>query len=334
MALRKVRSAWIFLSATVMLLFSSCATKSNIEQVAMSDNYRIYYEIFVASFYDTDGDGMGDLQGIRQKLDYLNEAGSSKSLGVNGLWLMPIMSSPSYHKYDVTDYYSVDPDYGTLEDFKALAAACKERNIALIIDLPINHTSDRHPWFQAALSGDQDYENYYRFRDDFASDFHKDERSGRFFEGHFGSHMPDLNLANPQVRQELSDICKFWLDAGVNGFRLDAVSWFFSSNITANVEFLSWLYNELKTFDPDVYLVGEAWSDATTILALYESAIPSFFNFPFSQSTGTLISSIRAGKGASLASAVDRWYAQLPQGAIDAPFLTNHDHARSAGALM
>ena len=166
-----------------MLLFSSCATKSNIEQVAMSDNYRIYYEIFVASFYDTDGDGMGDLQGIRQKLDYLNEAGSSKSLGVNGLWLMPIMSSPSYHKYDVTDYYSVDPDYGTLEDFKALATACKERNIALIIDLPINHTSDRHPWFQEALSGDQDYENYYRFRDDFASDFHKDERSGRFSKG-------------------------------------------------------------------------------------------------------------------------------------------------------
>ena len=104
-----------------------------------------WYEVFVYSYQDSDGNGIGDLNGLRQRLDYIDD------MGFDGIWLMPIMPSPSYHKYDVTDYYQVDPLYGTLDDFKALTAECHERGIRLIIDLPINHTSSQHPWFLEAV---------------------------------------------------------------------------------------------------------------------------------------------------------------------------------------
>ncbi|MFH2115923.1 MAG: alpha-amylase family glycosyl hydrolase, partial [Spirochaetota bacterium] len=300
----------------------------------MDDPYRVFYEIFVASYYDSDGDGTGDLRGIMQKLDYLNGPDQSRSLNISGLWLMPIMSSPSYHKYDVMDYYQVDPAYGTVADFKALAAACRERGMILIIDLPINHSSSQHPWFQAALAGDQHYSSYYGFSESFASGYQQVPGSSLYYEARFGSHMPDLALDNPLVRQEILDICRFWMELGAGGFRLDAVSWFFAGNTTANVEFLAWLHRALRELDETVYLVGEAWSDAGAIIDLYASGIPSFFNFPLAQSTGLLISSVRAGRGAELSRSLARLYTQLPEGAIDAPFLTNHDQARSAGALM
>lgn len=110
----------------------------------MDDNYRNYYEIFVGSFYDSDGDGMGDLKGVEEKLDYISD------LGCNGIWLMPIMPSPTYHKYDTTDYEAVDEAYGTADDFKELASACHEKGIRLIIDVAMNHSSSQHPWFTQA----------------------------------------------------------------------------------------------------------------------------------------------------------------------------------------
>jgi glycosidase len=327
----------VLVAAAIAATVSCTTTEPPQAVVPMSDAYRIYYEIFVASFYDSDGDGMGDLSGVLQKLDYLNSGGKGRSLEVGGIWLMPIMASPSYHKYDVADYRSVDPAYGTLEDFKALSAECAKRDVALIIDLPLNHTSDEHPWFEAAVGGDERYRSYYHFRTDFTASHHAvTAPDGKlwYYEGHFGSHMPDLNLGDAEVRREILDICKFWLDAGATGFRLDAVAWFFSGNTRLNVEFLGWLNEQLRAYRPDVYLVGEAWSDGSTIVDLYQSGLPSFFNFPFSQSTGALISSVRSAKGVDLARSLQRWYEQLPSGAIDAPFLTNHDHARSASALM
>ena len=114
------------------------------EKQVIDDNYRTWYEIFVYSFYDSDGDRIGDLQGVISKLDYVEE------LGFNGIWLMPIMPSPSYHKYDVTDYKAIDPQYGTMEDFEKLVQECDKRGIKLIVDLVLNHTSSEHPWFTAA----------------------------------------------------------------------------------------------------------------------------------------------------------------------------------------
>ena len=331
MVRRKGSLGWLIVMIVSTVVFVSCTSANAV--VRMDDNYRVFYEIFIASFYDSDGDGIGDLKGILQKFDYLNSNGKKPSLEIGGIWLMPLMSSPSYHKYDVTDYYQVDPVYGTMDDFVALADRCHQQNVKLIIDLPINHTSDQHPWFQSAVSGDPIYRNYYHFRSDFASGYHQTGPSD-YYEGRFTSSMPDLNLDNVQLREEILKICKFWLDAGADGFRLDAVAWFFSGNTAKNVEFLQWLNDELRAYDHDVYLVGEAWSDGQTILDLYQSGIPSLFNFPFSQSTGLLITSVRSGKGAELSASLGRWYEQLPESAIDAPFLTNHDHARSAGALM
>ena len=120
----------------------------------INDNYRTYYEVFVYSFYDSDGDGIGDLKGLISKLDYINDGDDTTDtdLGCNGLWLMPIHPSPTYHKYDVTDYYGIDPVYGTLEDFQELLAACDERGIKVIMDLVLNHSSSGHPWFQEACA--------------------------------------------------------------------------------------------------------------------------------------------------------------------------------------
>ena len=138
---------------------------------APEDNARVFYEIFVGSFSDSNGDGIGDLRGIINRMDYLNDGDdtSGKSLGIEGIWLTPIYDSYSYHKYDINDFYTVDPDFGTLEDLKELAELCHQRNVKLILDLPINHTSRTHPWFnsfvQAHRSGatDDPYYNFYTF---------------------------------------------------------------------------------------------------------------------------------------------------------------------------
>ena len=139
---------------------TTAATAREEAPARIDDKYREWYEVFVWSFSDSDGDGIGDLKGLTEKLDYIRE------LGCNGIWLMPIMPSPSYHKYDVTDYYGIDPQYGTMEDFRALLAAAHERGIRIILDLPVNHTSDRHPWFLRAAEGpDSPYRDYYVWSD-------------------------------------------------------------------------------------------------------------------------------------------------------------------------
>ena len=118
----------------------------SVELNIIDDSYRNWYEIFVHSFYDTDNDGIGDLNGVTAKLDYIKE------MGFNGIWLMPIHPSPTYHKYDVKDYYAIDPDYGTLDDFKTLITEAHNRGIRVIIDLVVNHSSDQHPWFKEACN--------------------------------------------------------------------------------------------------------------------------------------------------------------------------------------
>lgn len=125
---------------------------NKVQPKEIDDNYRSCYEVFVYSFYDSNGDGIGDLKGLTERLDYINDGDPSTDtdLGCTGIWLMPIMPSPSYHKYDVTDYMDIDPQYGTMEDFKAFLEAAHQRGIDVIIDFVMNHTSSDHPWFQEA----------------------------------------------------------------------------------------------------------------------------------------------------------------------------------------
>ena len=292
------------------------------------------YEVFVASFADGNGDRMGDLKGLAQKLDYIS------SLHMRGLWLMPIHPSPSYHKYDVVDYLDIDPAYGTLADFEALAAAAGQRGISLYLDLVINHTSSQHPWFlQAAqdlASGtDSPYTRYYHFSQQGGHPV--PGAPGWFYEGHFGPHMPDLDLDDPAVREEIRAILAFWLQKGADGFRLDATTHYYEENTGRNTAFLQWLVKEARALKPDVYIVGEAWKDESTVLSLYESGIDSLFPFPMAGSTGWLIPALREQRGADIAARVAAWdgaiRARNPS-ALDAPFLSNHDMGRSAGYLM
>ena len=238
------------------------------------DNYRTFYEIYVGSFYDSDGDGTGDLNGVEEKLDYLND-GNDKTdddLGFTGIWLMPIMPSPTYHKYDVTDYTSVDPAYGTTEDFRALASECHARGIKLIIDFVMNHTSAKHPWFQQAVAyyeslapgqepdlADCPYAGYYHFSREKAgaTGWHQAGTSEWYYECIFWDQMPDLALENEAVRQELENAARFWLDLGADGFRLDAVKEFFSGSHAKNIETLAWFNEYVLSVDQNAILVCE-----------------------------------------------------------------------------
>lgn len=314
----------------ITLLLTACSQ----ETIRSNKNY-VYYEIFVGSFYDTNEDGMGDLDGVTEKLDYLND------LGVGGIWMMPIHPSPTYHKYDVVDYYDIDPKYGTMEDFDELITKANEYNIEIIIDLVLNHTSSEHPWFIEAkknvLNGTCENENsycdYYVFSTTPQGKYYPIGK-GYYYEALFWDKMPDLNLDSENVRNEIKDILQFWLDKGVKGFRLDAVTSFYNQNVTKNTEFLRWLNETIDSIDEDAYVVGEAWTTNKTITDLYDSGIDSLFQFSLSQADGLIASSIRSKQGYNLANEVIKYNQMIKEAnpdALNAVFISNHDQGRSAG---
>lgn len=309
------------------------------------DKYRTYYEIFPYSFYDSNDDGIGDINGITKKLDYLNDgdASTTDDLGIDGIWLMPIMQSPSYHKYNVADYMTVDEAYGSNEDFKKMLDEAHKRHIDVIIDLVINHTSRQHEWFVKAIQelgeGKTDgYAAYYNFMEDHnAGGWRKAPVGKWYYEGQFDDDMPDLNLQNPAVRKEIEDIVKYWLDLGVDGFRLDAVYWYESEKgVDESVADLKWLYDYAKTVKPDVYMIGECWKEATTIKQFYESGVDSFFNFTVQGATGDINMNVGRRNALVYCKYLQSWQERIQEAnpnAIDAQFLSNHDTARSAGYI-
>ena len=308
------------------------------------DNYRVWYEIFVYSFCDSDGDGIGDLKGVTSKLDYLRE------LGINGIWLMPIHPSASYHKYNVSDYRSIDPAYGSIEDFRELLEECGKRNIRVILDLVVNHTGSDHAWFTAACEylralGDDEpnpqdcpYVDYYNFTREFRTGYTQVPGTDWYYESQFSPDMPDLNLGSEAVRAEIRDIMAYWLGLGVSGFRVDAAKEFYSGQTDANIEVLSWLQQTVTELKEDAYLVAEVWDSFDQVTRYYESGVTSIFNYPFGDSTGKIIKVIRgAGNAATVTSfataleKADRAYLGANPNYIDAPFLSNHDVGRIAG---
>ncbi len=336
----------------VLVLAAGCGKKSDWrsrEVNIIDDNYRTWYEIFVYSFCDSDGDGIGDLKGVISKLDYIEE------LGFNGIWLMPIMPSTTYHKYDVKDYEAIDPEYGTMEDFDTLVEECNKRGIKLILDLVLNHTSSKHPWFVAAydylkgLGPDEEpsveecpYYEYYNFvKGNPSSDtWYRVGTTDYYYEGGFWSEMPDVNFGSEALRREFESIIDFWMAKGVGGFRLDAVKEFYSGYATKNIEVLSWVNNYVKSVNPSAYMVGEAWEGLGVYAQYYASGIDSFFNFDFGDSNGRIVKTLTYTGESNNAQAyakalvkVQDTIREYREDAIDAPFLVNHDMGRAAGCL-
>jgi glycosidase len=321
----------------IVLVMAACAKKETTATAKEPPaGYGNYYEIFVGSFYDSNGDGMGDLRGLIQKLDYLNDTkpDSNTSLHINGLWLMPIMPSPSYHKYDITDYYAIDPVYGNIDDFDALIAECDKRGIKLIIDLVMNHTSSEHEWFQRAWNGDEEYQRYYHVVETKPlGNYYPLGDTGKFYEGDFWSGMPDLNFDSDAVRAEFEKIAAFWLEKGVAGFRLDAIKHVDTAR-QKSIDVTRWFTDYCKSIKDDVYIVGEVWSDDAEIIAFYASGIPSLFNFALAQENGVIAKAVNTSVGADFARNLIRWHALMARQnplAIDAPFVANHDTDRVAG---
>lgn len=338
----------------VAILFLSGCSSGNNKNNQTSNNpdsfYNNFYEIFVGAFYDSDGNGHGDFNGITKQLDYLNGKNVDATLGIDGIWLMPIMKAKSYHKYDVINYKEVDPDFGTMQDFEILLEEAKSRDIDIIIDLVLNHTSTDNPWFQSAIKSlgiepcgqekcihevlcreHNPYVGYYNFSQTYRKGFHDNNMpEGWYYEGVFWDGMPDLNLDNEDLRKDIIEICDFWIEKGVAGFRMDAVTMFYQEQVDKNVEFLSWLKQQY----PNNYIVAEAWTSNYVIPEYYKSGINSFFNFPFSGQGGTIATSVRLQDGANFARKVEEWQTTITTiepNAIDAPFLSNHDQPRSVG---
>ncbi|MHB8133999.1 MAG: alpha-amylase family glycosyl hydrolase [Anaerolineaceae bacterium] len=304
-------------------------------------NGDVFYEVFVRSFYDSNADGIGDLQGLIQKLDYLNDGDptTSSDLGVSGIWLMPIFPSTSYHGYDVTDYYSINPEYGTMEDFKELLEAAHQRGIRVIIDYVINHTSVDHPWFKSARSDkNSPYRDWYIWADEDPSylgpwdeDVWHYNFDKSYYYGVFWSGMPDLNFNNASVNDEFIKITTFWLsEVGVDGFRVDGARHLIEdgkiqANSKATLRWFEEFYARNKKLNPSVMTVGEVW-DSNFAAAKYvkEKAFDLVFDFELSES---LLEGINGNDGGQITNAV-KFNTGLYPYLQKANFLTNHDMNR------
>lgn len=305
-------------------------------------NGSVCYEIFVRSFYDTNNDGIGDFNGVTAKLPYL------KDLGVKTLWLMPIMPSPSYHGYDVADYYDVNPDYGTMSDFDNLLAEAKKYNIDIMIDIVFNHSSTQNPWFR------QSYEDYvsnntsldskadwYCWIDHYQTGYSIYTGSkGIYYESRFDHSMPDLNTQNEAVRAEMLKILKYWVEKGVDGFRFDAVKYFDFNNTKYNVEFMTYLHDEIVKDYPGIYFVGECWDGITVINDYYKSTFESFFTFGSSldgNGDASIVGQVKTLTSAnSFASTIEnreRIMKENNPNAYSSYFLSNHDMDRASNSL-
>jgi alpha-amylase len=336
-----------FIGLLLLTLILSCDTE---KVMNATWPYGVKYEIFVLAFADGNGDGKGDLKGLTEKLDYVEE------LGVNGIWLMPIMPSPSYHKYDVTDYKDIHPDYGTLQDFKLFVEEAHRKNIRVVIDLVLNHTSKEHPWFKSASHGkDSPYRDYYVWADkdsiqdqiakkvitldsDNITQWHAvdEDLKAEHYYGFFSGRMPDLNFDNEKVRSEAVDIARFWLeDMNVDGFRFDAAKHIYPDDRAKDShEFWIWYRAALEKIKPDVYLIGEVYSLDKNEVAPYTKGLPSLFNFEMGRAIITVLN-----KGKDTIGLIDQYQKQNDffkegsPGFLDSPILTNHDQNRIMSEL-
>ncbi|WP_179945188.1 glycoside hydrolase family 13 protein [Paenibacillus durus] len=310
----------------------------------------VVYQIYPRSFQDTNGDGIGDLKGIISRLDYLAE------LGIGAIWLSPVCKSPQDDNgYDISDYQDIDPMFGSLQDMETLINESKKRNIRIVMDLVLNHSSDEHPWFlEAKKSKDNPYHDYYVWRDGVEGTPPNDLRScfggsawewvpelGQYYLHLFSVRQPDLNWDNPKVRQEIYDMINWWMDKGVGGFRLDVIDLIAKEpdrKITANGPNLHKYIQELsrETFQKgDLLTVGETWGATPEIAKLFSNPDGSEFSMVF-QFEHIMLDE-QEGKGKwdlapldflKLKQVLSKWQTELKGEGWNSLFWNNHDLPR------
>ncbi|HEY2066699.1 MAG TPA: alpha-amylase family glycosyl hydrolase [Gemmatimonadaceae bacterium] len=304
------------------------------------------YEVFVRSFYDSNGDGIGDLKGLTAKLDYINDGNpnSSRDLGARCIWLMPVAESPSYHGYDVSDYYRIERDYGTNDDFKQFMAEAHRRGIKVLVDMVLNHASSRHPYFQAALHDTTSpYRAWFRWSPTKPaelnpwgqSNWHKSPVRDEWYYAFFSPGMPDLNYTYPPVLEEAEKIARFWIrDMGVDGFRLDAVPYLVEEpgvivHSPGTHAVLRAYEAYVRSVKPDVFTVGEVSDSTTALLSYYPDQLDDYFAFEVADS---IVSAVRSGSAKGLLPPVLRLQRDAPPGRWS-PFVRNHDQPRTRTEL-
>jgi alpha-amylase len=333
-------------SALVGWTVVSGAQRSNASAAPGWTRGAVCYEIFVRSFYDSNGDGVGDLNGLTQKLDYINDGSAStqRDLGASCIWLMPVAESPSYHGYDVSNYYRVEPDYGTNEDFKRFVAESHRRGIRVLVDLVLNHASSEHPFFQEALRDPgSPHRDWFRWsatkpqeKGPLGPDaWHHSPIRDEYYYGVFWHGMPDLNNENPAVRAEAKKVASFWLnEMGVDGFRLDAIPYLVEDNnqlvhSAGTHAFLREFAAHVRSAAPDAFTIGEVWDSTGAMLHYYPDQLDAHFAFDVSNA---IIEAVRTGSAKELLPPVLRLQRELPANRW-APFLRNHDQTRTLTAL-
>ena len=300
------------------------------------------YEIFTRSFYDANGNGIGDLKGITTQLDYL------KRMGIKTLWLTPIHPSPTYHGYDVKDYFDVSKALGNLDDFDELVSEAENRNIDIMLDMVFNHCSrenqifiDSYNDFKAGYDGEGSKKDWFNWSETaggiYTASYQNDRNA--WYEARFDASMPDFNFDCPEVLDYIESIMKFWIvDHGVKGFRLDAVKYYYYENTSKNNAVLTWMEETAHKYDPNFYMVGECWSADTAVNMYHGSKLDSFFRFEGSYEGATSILNVAKGniKAERFANTVVKNVTAIHQknpNAYPSYFLSNHDMNRAIHAF-
>jgi len=328
-------------------------------------NDAVFYQVFVRSFKDASfgpgsDDGIGDINGLIEKLDYLNDGDptTKSDLGVTALWLMPIHPSPSYHGYDVTDYYGIHPDYGTLDDFRRLVSECHKRGIKVIIDLVLNHCSDNHPMFVEAQDPKSPTHQWFIFTDKDPGwrgpwnqqVWHKlrdGPGAGKSYYGLFSAKMPDINYRNPEASAAMLDAVRFWIDPkpakdgpakgepiNADGYRLDAIRHLVEDgkvqeNIRETHDWLKQFRTFYKGVNPEAFTIGEAWTSSELAASYVGDQLDAVFEFDLSYA---LVDAAKTGKAKRVIEAQEKVLRCYPPGQYGR-FLTNHDQNRVLSEL-
>jgi len=299
-------------------------------------NEKTFYQIFVRSFQDSNGDGIGDFNGIRQKIPYL------KSLGIGAVWLMPINPSPSYHGYDVSDYKGVNPQYGTMAEFKQLVDSLHANGIKVTIDWVMNHCSSQHPWFTQAVAGNTHFQNFFRWSNTLPNQvgpwgavcWRQNPTNRKYYYSIFDQGMPDLNYDFPPVKDSVFAAARYWLtQVGIDGFRCDAVQYLVErgdslQSTMATRQIWSDFRREYDTYAPNSMTVGECWNNAD-IIQLYNDRLNFCFEFNIAGGILSEASNNTAREAAGYMQYINSFYKQNQY----ATFITNHDQNRAFSQL-